>query len=188
MTLTSGIILLIVCGLLYGAYFSIIHKKNKVKEAVAGIDVQLTKRYDLIPNLLTMAAKFMEHEKSLMTEITQLRTNAMACSFKDDPLAKINAEKMLDKKLKEFNVSLENYPDLKSNQTMLTAMQSLSEVEEHIAASRRFYNSAVNDLVNATEIFPFSLFASLLGIKADMPYFEADKLAHKAINSKDFFK
>ena len=172
----------------YILYVGIITKKNKVKEAEAGIDVQLKKRYDLIPNLLTMAAKFMEHESRLMEEITKLRTAAMENSFKDNPAEKIKNEQLLESKLKEFNISVENYPYLKSDQTMLQAMQNMSEVEEHIAASRRFYNSAVNDLKNTVEIFPSSLIAAMLGIKADMPYFEAEEAAKKEIKSGDYFK
>ena len=180
----SGIILIT----LYFLYAGVIMKKNKVKEASAGIDVQLKKRYDLIPNLLNMAAKFMAHESKLMEEITKLRTAAMANSFKDNPQEKIKNEKLLESKLKEFNLSVENYPDLKSNQTMMTAMQSMNEVEEHIAAARRFYNAAVNALTNACEIFPSSLIASMLGIRADMPYFEAEEAAKAPVNSGDYFK
>ena len=87
----SGIILIT----LYFLYAGVIMKKNKVKEASAGIDVQLKKRYDLIPNLLNMAAKFMAHESKLMEEITKLRTAAMANSFKDNPQEKIKNEKLL---------------------------------------------------------------------------------------------
>ena len=86
--------------------------------------------------------------------------------------------------MKEFNLSVENYPDLKSNQTMMTAMQSMNEVEEHIAAARRFYNAAVNDLTNACEIFPSSLIASMLGIRADMPYFEAEEAAKAPVKQR----
>lgn len=186
--MVSGIFAGIILVVLYVIYVGVITKKNKVKEAASGIDVQLKKRYDLIPNLLTMAAKFMEHESKLMDEITKLRTAAMDNSFKDNPQEKIRAEQQLESKLKEFNISVENYPDMKSNQTMLQAMQAMNEVEEHIAASRRFYNSAVNDLKNATEIFPSSLIAASLGIKADMPYFEAEEAAKATINSQDYFK
>ena len=94
----------------------------------------------------------------------------------------------LDAKLKEFWLSVENYPDLKSNQTMIQAMQSFNEVEEHIAAARRFYNSGVNDLKNAVEIFPSSIIASLIGIKADMPFFEVDTVAKNRIDANEFFK
>jgi len=184
--LWAGVLLIVV--ILYSVYAGVITKKNKINEAVAGIDVQLKKRYDLIPNMLDMAAKFMAHESKLMEEITRLRTAAMESSFKGNPAEKIENEKLLEQKLREFNVSVEAYPDMKSNQTMLQAMQSMEEVEEHIAAARRFYNSAVNDLKNAVEIFPGSMIASLLGIKADMPYFEAAEIEKKAIKSSDYFK
>ena len=188
MSVFGWVVLGVVVLILYFLYVGVIQTKNQVKEATAGIDVQLKKRYDLIPNMMNMAAKFMEHETKLMEEITRLRTNAMQSSFEEDPKAKIKNEKLLEQKLKEFNISLENYPDMKSNQTMLQAMQALNDVEEHIAAARRFYNAAVNDLVNATEIFPSSLIAKIIGVKADMPYFEADESEKKPINSTDYFK
>lgn len=178
---------LVIAVILYFLYVSMITKKNKVNEASAGIDVQLKKRYDLIPNLMQMAAKFMAHEKSLMEEITKLRVQAMETDFKVSPAEKSRLESELEKKLREFSFSVENYPDLKSNQTMLEAMQSLNEVEEHIAASRRFYNASVNELKNAVEIFPGNLIAAALHIKADMPYFEAEEKAEAPINSKDYF-
>lgn len=180
-------IIVVIIGL-YILYILLIVKKNKVKEAASGIEVQLKKRYDLIPNILTMANKFMEHEKGLMEEITKLRTDAMATDFSDNPHDKAKLEEMLADKMKELLISVENYPDLKSNQTMLEAMQTFNEVEEHIAASRRFYNSAVNDLKNRIEIFPSNMVAKLIGIKDDMPLFEAEDDAKKSINSRDYFK
>lgn len=173
---------------LYLVYVSLIKKKNKVKEAAAGVDVQLKKRYDLIPNILQMAAKFMEHEKDLMVEIVRLRSQAMEESLKTSPEQTIELEKMLKKKMNEFWLSVENYPDLKSSRTMLQAMQTYNEVEEHIAAARRFYNSSINDLKNAVEIFPGNVIARLVGVKADMPYFEAETGAKDKIDVKDFFK
>ena len=167
------IVLGILLVVFYTLYVSIIKKKNKVKEATAGIDVQLKKRYDLIPNLLNMAKKFMEHEKELMTEIVRLRTEAMKKSFDGEPKEMMELNNLIDSKLKDFWLSVENYPDLKSNQTMIQAMQSFNEVEEHIAAARRFYNASVNDLKNAVEIFPGNVIAGMIGVKADMPFFEA---------------
>ncbi len=181
----AGIFLAVL--ILYFLYASLIKKKNKVKEAMSGIDVQLKKRYDLIPNMLNMAKKFMEHEKGLMTEIVRLRTEAMKKSFNGSPKEMMDLDNLIDSKLKEFWVSVENYPDLKSNQTMVQAMQSFNEVEEHIAAARRFYNSSVNDLKNAVEIFPGNVLALMLGIKADMPFFEAESAAKDRIDAKEFF-
>lgn len=183
---------LIIGGLIivwfYFTYVGLIKKKNRLKESSSGIDVQLKKRYDLIPNLLTMAAKYMEHEKSLMEEITKLRSEAMAINFQAEPAKKIELENMLSQRMNDFKLQAENYPDMKSNQTMLNAMESMNEVEEHIAAARRFYNSNVTELKNAVEIFPSSLVAKIVGVKDEMPFFEAEEAAKKAVDASGFFK
>ena len=186
-----GIIIVIIAILafFYVLYARLIRTRNKVQESMADIDVQLKKRYDLIPNMLNMAAKFMEHEKTLMTELANIRTKAMQSSFVTSPKEKIDLENMLNQKLHDFKISLENYPDLKSNQTMITAMQSMNEVEEHIAAARRFYNSNVNELKNLVDIFPSSMVAHMLSITYDnMPFFQAAEAEKQPINSKDYFK
>ena len=183
------IIVGVVLFIFYLLYVRLIKCRNKVHESMADVDVQLKKRYDLIPNMLQMAAKFMEHEKSLMMELTELRTRAMQSSFVTSPKEKMELEKMLNDKLQEFKISLENYPDLKSNQTMITAMQSMNEVEEHIAAARRFYNANVNELKNMVDIFPSSLVAGIIGVSYDKtPFFEIAEAERKPINAKDYFK
>ncbi len=179
----------VVIVLFYAQYVRLITVRNKVRESAADIDVQLKKRYDLIPNMLQMAAKFMEHEKSLMTELTELRTKAMSSTFVGSPKEKMELESLLNQKLNDFKISLENYPDLKSNQTMIAAMQSMNEVEEHISAARRFYNSNVNSLKNAVEIFPGNLVAKLVGVSyADTPFFEISEAEKQPINSSNYFK
>lgn len=90
--------------------------------------------------------------------------------------------------MNDFKLQAENYPDMKSNQTMLNAMESMNEVEEHIAAARRFYNSNVTELKNAVEIFPSSLVAKIVGVKDEMPFFEAEEAAKKAVDASGFFK
>ena len=160
-----GAVIAIVLGVLvllwaYSIYVSLIKKKNKAKEAFSSIDVQLKKRYDLIPNVLFIANKFMEHERGLLDDITRLRAQA----------AKLP------------------YPQLKSDQTMIQAMQTYNEQEEHIAAARRFYNSAVLELNNAVEIFPSSLIASMLNIR-QLPFFEvANEAERQAIDASKYFK
>ena len=84
-------------------------------------------------------------------------------------------------------VAVENYPQLKADQTMITAMQTYNEVEEHIAAARRFYNSAVNDLNNSAEIFPSSIIANMIGVRP-YPFFEANEVARQEIHASDYFK
>ena len=130
----------------------------------------------------------MEHEKELMTEIVRLRSEAMKKTFNGNEKEMMELNNMIDAKLKDFWLSVENYPDLKSNQTMVQAMQSFNEVEEHIAAARRFYNASVNELKNAVEIFPGNIIASIIGVKADMPFYEAENAAKERIDATEFLK
>ncbi len=186
-TIVVIVVAVIVIGGLYSLYVKLVQKKNKVREAMGGVDVQLKKRYDLIPNILTIANKFMEHERGLIEDITNLRVQASAIRSDADTISKkMELDKQITTKMGQLMVNVENYPQLKSDQTMEQAMQTYAEVEEHIAAARRFYNSAVNDLNNAVEIFPSSILASMLGI-AQYPFFEADEEARKSINASDYF-
>lgn len=185
-TIIGLVIILAIIALLYYLYVKLIQKRNKVREAMGGIDVQLEKRYDLIPNILTIANRFMEHEKGLMEEITKLRTQAVAIRSTAETIGeKINLDNTIAAKMGQLMVNVENYPQLKSDQTMVQAMQTYSEVEEHIAAARRFYNSAVNDLNNAVEIFPSSMIAGMLSIRT-YPFFEAKEDAKEPISASDY--
>ena len=186
-TLIFGVLALVIIAVLYSAYVSVIKKKNKVKEAFSSINVQLKKRYDLIPNILTIANKFMEHERGLMEDLTKLRTEVLSVPDNYENIErKLDLDNQIKNKMGQLLVSVENYPQLKSDQTMMTAMQTYNEVEEHIAAARRFFNSAVNDLNNAVEIFPTSLFARKLGISTQ-EFFQVDESETKPVNACDFF-
>lgn len=172
----------------YSIYVSVIKKRNKADEAFSAIDVQLKKRYDLIPNILTIAQKYMEHERGILEEVTKLRTQVMGLSSNFENIdRKIALDGEISKKMGQIMVAVENYPQLKADQTMITAMQTYNEVEEHIAAARRFYNSAANDLKNAIEIFPSSLVARMLNIKA-VDFFKANEQERQAVNASDFLK
>lgn len=172
----------------YIIYAGLIQKKNKVQEAFAAIDVQLKKRYDLIPNILTIAQKYMEHERGLIEEVTKLRTEVMSINSSYENIdRKIALDGQLSQKMGQIAVAVENYPQLKADQTMMVAMQTYNEVEEHIAAARRFYNSAANELKNAVEIFPSSLFARMMNIKS-VDFFKANEKERQAINAADFLK
>ena len=186
-TLILLVLLLASAIILYSAYVSVIKRKNKVKEAYSSINVQLKKRYDLIPNILTVAGKFMEHERGLMEDLTKLRTKVLSVPNNYENIErKLDLDNQIKNKMQQLLVSVENYPQLKSDATMLTAMQTYNEVEEHIAAARRFFNSAVNDLNNAVEIFPSSLFAQKLGISTQ-EFFNVDEAETKNINASEFF-
>ncbi len=170
----------------YFMYAGIIRKRNGVQEAYSGIDVQLTKRHDLIPNVLATAQKFMTHEKGLMEDITKLRTAAMQVAHGKDIPAAVKTENELSNKLGQLMIAVENYPTLKSDTTMLNVQEALEDVEEHIAASRRFYNSATRVLNDTVQVWPMSMVAGWIGVKA-YPYFEADKDAKEVPNVAKMF-
>lgn len=172
----------------YCVYVSLIKKRNKAQEAFSAIDVQLKKRYDLIPNILTIAQKYMEHERSLMEEVTKLRAQAVNVPDGFENIdRKIALDSQIAQKMGQIMVAVENYPQIKADQTMMTAMQTYNEVEEHIAAARRFYNSAANELKNAVEIFPSSFIARMINVKT-VDFFKAEEKDRQPVNASDFLK
>ena len=183
-----GILVLLIVFII-GIYNWLVTKRNKVKEAFASIDVQLKKRYDLIPNILTIANKFMEHERGLMENITALRAQALELSSDLNNVGdKLKLDGEISRQIGQLMVNMENYPQIKSDQTMLQSMQTYNEVEEHIAAARRFYNAAVLDLNNATELFPSSVIAAMFNFK-QMPFFKVeDEKERQAVNAQEYFK
>ena len=167
----------------YVIYVSLIKNKNNVKEAMSGIDVQLNKRYDLIPNMLKIASKFMEHEKEIFSAVTQYRESAMKAQNLSE---KFEADNKLVGAIHQLNARAENYPELKSDVAMSNVQQAMAEVEEHIAAARRFYNSAVKEYKNALEIFPSSIVAKMIGLKDEYPFYEAEEKVKERIDVNNF--
>ncbi len=184
-------ILLIIVGVLaaigYFLYVSVIQKKNRARSAFASIDVQLKKRHDLIPNVLEIAKETMKQEMSLIEEVTRLRTATEVPTDADDPDAvkgRLEAESGLAQSMRQLFAVAENYPEPRFVEAMKTAQETYEEVEGHISAARRFYNSAVEDLQNAVEIWPSSTIAALAGVKA-MPFFEIDEVERKPVAAGD---
>jgi len=179
------ILIFIILTYLFLLYISIVKKSNTVKESFSTIDVYLKKRYDLIPNLLIIANKFMEHERELFTRLTQLRADAIKIP---DSIQNINQKMLIDKEittlLKQLQVSVENYPQLKSDKIIIKTMQELSKTEEYIAAARRYYNASAKDFNNAVEIFPSSVIAHILGYKK-VSFIKAEKHERKEINNSN---
>ncbi len=186
--LASCFVVFIFLCYFYSLYVALIKSKNKAKEAYSGISVQLKKRYELIPNILQIANKFMEHERGIMEEITKLRTasNNLGDNI-ENSAKKFELDKEIRSKMSQIMVAVENYPQLKSDATMVSAMQTYNEVEEHVAAARRFYNSAVLELNNRVEIFPSSMIAGMIGI-AKQEFFQIDASETKPINAADYMK
>ena len=168
--------------IIYIWYILIIRRKNQVLESLSGVDVQLTKRFDLIPNILQIAKSFMEHEKDLFTEVTALRAK-IPSNYKHDSneavseYFKISNE--MATKMANLLLQVENYPVLKSDQTMLQAQMTYNEVEEHISAARRFYNASVTELNNVIQIFPGNLIAKLARAEV-MPFYHSNEMQQQA--------
>jgi len=184
----TTMIAIIAVAILYFLYATIIRKRNKALEALSGIDVQLKNRSDLIPNILTIAKRFMEHEQNVFSEITALREQAVQDYDMKDATAvenhlKVSAE--LSQRMQNFMLRAENYPELKSNENMLHVQQTYNEIEAQISAARRFYNAAVTDLRNSIQIFPGNVVASLIKVK-DMPLFEADEASKKPVDASKY--
>ncbi|HEU4326985.1 MAG TPA: LemA family protein [Roseiflexaceae bacterium] len=160
------VIILVVVGLvLLLMYNGLIGKKNQVDNVYASVDTLLKKRYDLIPNLVASVQQYMAHERELLTEVTELRTRALASAgggSLDDQVA-LNSQ--LGAALGRVMVAAEAYPDLKANQNFLQLQGSLNEVEEQISAARRAYNAAVTDYNNALQMVPTNMIASAMGLK-----------------------
>ncbi len=186
--------LLVIFGVIvvvgYGWYATLISRRNTAVEALSGIDVQLQKRNNLIPNILTIAQKYMDYEEALLGEVTRLR-EAVEKDYdpKDRAAVKehLQAAGALGTALGQVMLRAEAYPDLKAAQPMVQAQQTYNEVEAQIAAARRFYNSAVNSLNTAAQVFPGPMIANLAGVKT-LPSFEADPGAKGPVNAGDYLQ
>src|SRR4030043_211403 len=163
MSTTLLIVLIIVAVIVVAIivmYNSLIRLKNRVDEAWSDIDVQLKRRYDLIPNLVETVKGYASHEKEVFEKVTEARTRAMAAQSTGD---KAQAENMLSQTLKSLFAVAEAYPDLKANQNFLELKRELTETEDKIQASRRFYNGNLRDFNIKIQVFPNNIFAGMLG-------------------------
>lgn len=182
---TSMIVLLVVGIILILMYNSLVSKKNQVENIFASVDTQLKKRYDLIPNLVASVSKYMEHEKSLLTEVTKLRAEANKPNISDEH--KIALDAKVTSALGSIMIAVENYPDLKANENVMHLQRSLNEVEEQIAASRRAYNQAVTDYNNAIEMIPTNMMASVMNYRRK-EVFEITEGERKNVSVKELFE
>lgn len=140
------------------AYNGLVNFRNRVSEAWSDIDVQLKRRYDLIPNLINTVKGYASHESGVFQKVTEARANAMQAGSTQ---AKAEAENMLSDTLKSLFAVAEAYPDLKANQNFLELQRELSDTENKIQASRRFYNGTVLELNNKIDMFPSNIIAGI---------------------------
>lgn len=170
MTTTIIIIAVAVVILLgiIGLYNNLVRMRNNRENAFTNIDVQLKQRHDLVPQLVSTVKGYASHEKTVLENVTNARTAAMSANNIND---KIQAENKLSSALANLKVSLEAYPDLKANQNFLQLQTEISDIENKLAASRRFFNSATKELNNAVQTFPANILAGMFGFHKE-PMFE----------------
>ena len=161
------IIIVLLVLWLVGLYNRLVSLRNRRQNAFADIDVQLRQRHDLVPQLVETVKGYAGHERSVLTEITQARSAAMAAKTIDD---KIIAEQQLTSALQGLRIQVEAYPDLKANQNFLQLQEELSDIENKLAASRRFFNGATTEYNNAVETFPSNLIANNFGFKREIMF------------------
>ena len=161
-----GVIVLIVFWVI-SLYNSLVRLRNRRQNAFADIDVQLRQRHDLVPQLVDTVKGYASHEKELLTRITEARTAAMSATSID---GKIVAEQQLSAALSGLRVQVEAYPDLKANQNFLQLQEELSDIENKLAAARRFFNGATTEYNNAVESFPGNLVARNFGFAKEIMF------------------
>lgn len=159
------------------AYNSLVMLRNKVKEAFATMDVSLKKRYDLIPALVEVVKGYAGHEAQTLEKVTQMRGVAAG---NNDLNSQIASEVRIGDTLKTLFAVVEAYPDLKANNSFLTLQQQLSQMEDEIALSRRYYNGSVREYNNRCQVFPYNLIASLFNFK-DMPMFSVGSASERQV-------
>lgn len=168
--------LVVLFGLwLWAAYNGLVRLKNQTDEAWSDIDVQLKRRYDLIPNLVETVKGYATHEREAFENVTKARSAAMGATT---PEARGQAENMLSGALKSIFALAEAYPDLKANQNFAKLQDELSDTENKIQAARRFYNGNVRDLNTRIQQFPTNMFAKSLGFSS-REFFQVENAAEK---------
>jgi LemA protein len=178
------IILLVVVGVIalfvIGIYNGLIGRRNRIDEALAQIQVQLKRRHDLIPNLVNAVKGYMGFEQKVLTDVTNARASAVTAGAQG-VAAQAQAENMLTGTLRSLFAVVENYPDLKANQNVLSLQEELTTTENQISFSRQHYNASVLEFNNAIQVFPNVLLAGMFGF-TKREFFEAEPEAANVPN------
>ena len=152
-------------------YNGLVRLNVRSDEAWSDINVQLKRRYDLIPNLVSTVQGYAKHEKTVFEEVTAARANALNAQGVKETA---QADNQFQGALKSLFAVSENYPDLKANQNFLDLQAQITDTEDKIQASRRFYNGVVRDFNTKRKVFPTNIFAGMLGFNKDKEFFETD--------------
>jgi len=172
------IVLLIVVGM----YNSLVSGRNHVRESWSGIDTELKRRYDLVPNLVETVKGYARHERELLEHVAEARTRAVAST--GSPESQARDENVLVGALRQLLAVAEAYPDLKASQNFLALQAQLVETEDRLQAARRFYNANVRDYNNRCEMFPMSLMARTFSFQA-AEFFEIESAVERAAPKVD---
>jgi LemA protein len=169
--MTTGVIILVVVIILViwciSIYNNLVKLRNNRENAFANIDVQLKQRHDLVPQLVATVKGYATHEKEVFQRVTEARSAAMSATSIN---GKITAENALSSALSGLKVSLEAYPELKANQNFLQLQGEIADLENKLAAVRRFFNSATKELNNAVQTFPSNIFANMFGFHKELMF------------------
>ena len=165
-----GVIVVIVLWVIM-IYNGLVAMRQRVGQSFADIDVQLRQRHDLVPNLVETVKGYAAHERGTLEAVIQARNAAVAVSGQQGSAAQVGAENMLSGALRQLFALSENYPDLKANANFQQLMAELSDIENKIAAARRFFNNAVSEYNTGIQQFPAALFAGMFGFQP-RPFFD----------------
>jgi LemA protein len=163
-----------------GMFNSLVRLNQQANEAWSDITVQLKRRYDLIPNLVNAVKGYAAHEKSVFEDVTKARANSLNAQ---GPAETAKAEGDFQKTMKSLFAVAENYPDLKASQNFQQLQTDLTDTEDKIQASRRFYNGIVRDFNTKRKTFPTNIFANMLGFRQDKEFFEVDGAEAAEVNA-----
>lgn len=173
-------IIIVLAIFVIGVYNGLVTKRNQVENSFAGIDVQLKKRYDLIPNLVESVKGYMKHESEVLTRLTQLRNTPFA-QLTDEQ--KVEMDKSMSQVVSGLRVSVEQYPDLKASDNVMHLQRTLTETEEQLSAARRSFNAAVMEYNNSLQTFPSNILANMFGFQKKT-FFEAQDSERKNVEVK----
>lgn len=173
MVVVIVIAVLVVLALIFGAMYNGLVRLNvRANEAWSDITVQLKRRADLIPNLVNTVKGYAKHESGVFEQVTEARAQTLSAST---PAEAGKAENQFQQTLKSLFAVAEAYPDLKASQNFRQLQAELTDTEDKIQASRRFYNGVVRDFNTKRQVFPTNVFANMLGFKQDKEFFEVDE-------------
>jgi LemA protein len=175
-----AVVLVVIVAILAAMYNGLVRLNQQANEAWSDITVQLKRRYDLIPNLVNTVKGYASHESGVFEKVTEARANALSAQ---GPAATAKAEGDFQQTMKSLFAVAEAYPDLKASQNFQELQAELTDTEDKIQASRRFYNGVVRDFNTKRKTFPTNVFANTLGFKQDKEFYEVDEAQAAAVQN-----